>query len=130
MLAGVGLQLVIMIMISLLFVAIGFVKDTYRGNMITMGIFLYVFSGSFAGYLSARIYKMMNGPYWLRLTLVTATFYPGIGMIVFFLINLLLLLENSSGTVNIKYFIELLALWLGISSPLVFLGSFLGFKRQ
>ena len=46
--------------LSLLFVVLGFINDKYRGSVLTSMITIYVFLGSFAGYYSARFYKMFN----------------------------------------------------------------------
>ena len=49
-----------MIILGLLLIVLGFINDKYRGSVLTAFITLYVFLGSFAGYYSARIYKMFN----------------------------------------------------------------------
>jgi len=98
--------------------------------------------GLFAGYYSARIYKMFKGRYWLRCILLTAIAYPLIILISFLFVNMFLAFEESSGAVinlfllinhyKIKFskFFMIVSLWFGISVPLVFLGSFVGFKRE
>lgn len=86
--------------------------------------------GSIAGYWAARIYKMLGGIYWLRVTFLLSSMYPLFIFVVFTGINVLLLAEKSSMAVSFKVIIELGVLWLGVSTPLVFLGSFLGFKRN
>lgn len=55
--------------------------------------------------------------------------YPGIIMVVFIFLNFLLKLEESSLVADFKTFVELAVLWLGVSTPLTFLGAFIGFKR-
>jgi transmembrane 9 superfamily protein 2/4 len=56
--------------------------------------------GIFAGYYSARIYKMFEGKHWLVCTLLTATAYPTMVFAAFLIINIALLLEKSSGAVT------------------------------
>merc|ERR1719217_1055587 len=85
--------------------------------------------GVFAGYCSARLYKMFNGEDWKKTTLITAFFYPGILFAVFFVLNLLIWEQKSSGAVPFTTMFALLVLWFGISVPLCFLGAFLGFKK-
>lgn len=57
---GAGVQVCAMIFLTLLFACIGFAKQTYRGSLLTMILILYVLMGIFAGYYSARLYKMFN----------------------------------------------------------------------
>lgn len=49
--------------------------------------------------------------------------------VIFFLLNLVLWANQSSAAIPFTTLIALLALWLGVSTPLVFLGSYLGFKK-
>ena len=49
---------------------------------------------------------------------------------VFFVLNMVLYYEGSSGTIALPTFFTLLFLWFCVSVPLVFLGSFFGYKRE
>jgi transmembrane 9 superfamily protein 2/4 len=49
---------------------------------------------------------------------------------IFFLINIVLKFEESSAAVHPHTLIELTVYWFGVSTPLVFLGAFVGYKRQ
>ena len=46
------------------------------------------------------------------------------------LIDTALLIEGSSGAIPFSTFITLVVLWLGVSTPLVFIGSHFGFKKD
>ncbi|KAK4410509.1 Transmembrane 9 superfamily member 7 [Sesamum angolense] len=95
----------------------------------TAMVLLWVFMGLFAGYSSARLYKMFKGTEWKRNTLKTAFMFPGILFAVFFVLNALIWGEKSSGAVPFGTMFALVCLWFGISVPLVFIGSYLGFKK-
>merc|ERR1711887_102987 len=86
--------------------------------------------GVFAGYASARLYKVWNGTDWKMTTLLTAFLYPGIFFVIFFILNLFIWGKKSSGAVPFTTMFALLVLWFGISVPLVFLGAYLGFRRE
>merc|ERR1711933_655517 len=86
--------------------------------------------GVFAGYSSARLYKVFHGADWKMATLLTAFLYPGIIFVIFFVLNLLIWEQKSSGAVPFTTMFALLVLWFGISVPLVFLGSFFGFRKD
>merc|ERR1711967_14254 len=85
--------------------------------------------GVFAGYVSARLYKVFGGDDWKATTLLTAFFYPGIFFLIFFVLNLFIWGEKSSGAVPFTTMFALLVLWFGISVPLAFGGSYFGYKR-
>ncbi|KAL0338953.1 UNVERIFIED_CONTAM: Transmembrane 9 superfamily member 7 [Sesamum angustifolium] len=54
--------------------------------------------------------------------------FPSVLFAIFFVLNALIWGEKSSGAVPFGTMFALVLLWFGISLPLVFLGSFLGFK--
>jgi len=85
--------------------------------------------GSGAGYTSSRLYKMFQGTDWKTTTLLTAFLYPGIFFTIFFVLNLFIWGQRSSGAVPFTTMLALVALWFGISVPLVFLGAYYGFRK-
>merc|ERR1719389_481581 len=60
---------------------------------------------------------------------MTAFLYPGVVFIIFFVLNLLIWGQKSSGAVPFTTLLALLVLWFGISVPLVFLGAYVGYRR-
>ena len=49
-----------MTIVLLIFVALGFLSPAYRGSILQAMLLLFTFMGIFAGYTSARFYKMMK----------------------------------------------------------------------
>merc|ERR1719409_1205533 len=90
---------------------------------------LFTLMGVLAGYVSSRLYKVFNGEDWKLATAMTAFFYPGIFFGIFFVLNLLIWEQKSSGAVPFTTMFALLVLWFGISVPLVFLGSYFGYRK-
>ncbi len=86
--------------------------------------------GSFAGYTSARLYKLCNGKEWKRNTLFTAMLYPGVIAVIFLTVNALVATYGSSTASPITTLLALMLLWFGVSTPLVFVGSYFGFKAD
>jgi transmembrane 9 superfamily protein 2/4 len=127
---GTGAQLSCMCIATLSFAMIGLLSPANRGSLVTVFILLFVFMGSFAGYYSSTIYKMFRGTLWKQNTLLTAFLYPGVVFCVIFVLNLVLWFEGSSGAIPFPSFFTLLFLWFCVSVPLVFLGSFFGYKRE
>ncbi|KAG8457352.1 hypothetical protein KFE25_014081 [Diacronema lutheri] len=126
---GTGAQVFGMTFVTMTFALLGFLSPANRGGLMTAMLLLYVFMGMAAGYIAARLYKMWRGTNWKGNTLKTATMYPGIVGLVFFVLNLFIWGQKSSGAVPFGTLFALLLLWFGISVPLVFAGSYFGYKR-
>merc|ERR1719206_942320 len=90
---------------------------------------LFTFMGIFGGYTSSRLYKVFGGEDWKSTTILTAFLFPGIFFAVFFVLDMFIWGQKSSGAVPFTTMFALLVLWFGISVPLVFLGAFLGYKK-
>ncbi|RWR78072.1 transmembrane 9 superfamily member 7-like protein [Cinnamomum micranthum f. kanehirae] len=126
---GTGVQFLGMTLVTMIFALLGFLSPSNRGGLMTAMVLLWVFMGLFAGYSSARLYKMFKGTEWKKNTLKTAFMFPGIVFSIFFVLNALIWGEKSSGAVPFGTMFALVFLWFGISVPLVFVGSYLGFKK-
>ena len=127
--AGTGVQLLGMASITMCFAVLGFLSPANRGGLMTAMLLLFVLMGVAAGYASARLFKTFGLTKWRQMTLHTALAYPGFCFVIFFTLNLLIWGQRSSGAVPFGTLIALTALWFGISVPLVFVGSYFGFKR-
>ncbi len=55
--------------------------------------------------------------------------YPGIIFSTCFFLNFFILGKHSSGAVPFSTMLSLLCLWFFISCPLVFLGSYFGYRK-
>lgn len=89
----------------------GFLSPANRGALMTMAMILFVLLGTPAGYVSARIYKSFGGLKWKSNVILTALFSPGIVFVLFFIMNLVLWYEESSGAVPFSTLLAILALW-------------------
>lgn len=127
---GTGVQLFSMCLFTLTCSVVGLLSPTNRGSIVTGFILLFVFMGAYAGYHSSTCYKMFRGLEWKTNTLLTAFLYPGTVFVVVGIINLVLWMEGSSGALPFGIFFTLLFLWFCVSVPLVFLGSFYGYKGE
>lgn len=127
---GSGMQILAMSLVLLFFAVLGFLSPANQGSLLTAFIVLFMLMGSFAGYFSARLYKMFKGKAWKRNTTLTAFAFPGTIYGTAFLLNLIVWQKKSSLAVPITTMLLLFALWFGVSVPLVFAGSYLGFKAE
>lgn len=126
---GTGVQFFGMSLVTIIFAALGFLSPSNRGGLMTAMLLLWVFMGLFAGYSSARLYRMFKGTEWKKITLKTAFMFPATIFSIFFVLNALIWGEKSSGAVPFGTMFALVFLWFCISVPLVFVGAYVGFKK-
>lgn len=126
---GTGVQFFGMILLTMIFAVLGFLSPSNRGGLMTALLMLFVFMGLFGGYAAARLYKTFKGTNWKKITLQTAFMFPGIAFSIFFVLNALIWGQKSSGAVPFGTMFALVFLWFGISVPLVFVGSYVGFRK-
>lgn len=126
---GTGVQFFGMFLVTMIFAVLGFLSPSNRGGLMTAMLLVWIFMGLLAGYASARLYKMFKGTEWKKITLKTAFMFPGICFAIFFVLNALIWGEKSSGAVPFGTMFALVFLWFGISVPLVFVGSYIGFRK-
>lgn len=119
-----------MALITIFFAMLGMLSPASRGALMTAGIFLFVFMGVFAGFVSGRIYKTMKGQQWKKAAFQTATLYPAVMFGTVFVLNFFIWGKHSSGALPFTTMLALLCMWFGISVPLVFLGYFFGYRKQ
>mmetsp|Transcript_14927 Transcript_14927/g.22713 ORF Transcript_14927/g.22713 Transcript_14927/m.22713 type:complete len:664 (+) Transcript_14927:46-2037(+) len=127
---GTGAQLLMMAFVTIIFSIMGFLSPSNRGALIMAQLILYVLMGCFAGYVTARFYKSFKGKNWNNATIATAVGYPSVCFAVFFILNLVAVFKKSTDAVPFYVMIILLFMWFGISTPLVFLGAYFGYKQD
>lgn len=71
----------------------------------------------------------VQGEEWKKMTLQTALLFPGVCFSIFFVLNMLVWGQKSTGAVPWTTLFALCFLWFGISVPLVFVGSYFGYKK-
>ena len=71
----------------------------------------------------------MQGEQWKKATLQVSLLFPGICFGIFITLNMLVWGQKSSGAVPWTTLFALCFLWFGISVPLVFVGSYFGYKK-
>ena len=127
---GSGIQLFMMTVITLGFAVLGFLSPSSRGSLSTVMLIFFVFFGSFAGFYSARLYKMFGGEKWKRNVFLTSVLIPGITFSVFVFLNFFLIGANSAGAVPFSTMAAVIAMWFLVSAPLCFVGAYYGFKKE
>eukprot|EP00026_Physarum_polycephalum_P004257 Phypoly_transcript_04274.p1 GENE.Phypoly_transcript_04274~~Phypoly_transcript_04274.p1 ORF type:complete len:650 (+),score=111.27 Phypoly_transcript_04274:187-2136(+) len=128
-LIGSGVQVFGMTVVTLLFAVLGFLSPAQRGYLVTAFLVLFVLMGVFAGYFSTRSYRMFKGTHTTKNTINTAFAFPGTIFVIYFIINMFERGVHSSGAVSFATLVSLVALWFGISVPLVFFGSYFAQRK-
>ncbi|KAI9489321.1 hypothetical protein BDB00DRAFT_843884 [Zychaea mexicana] len=128
-LLGSGVQCLIMVAGTIVLSMFGLLNPSYRGGLVSYGFAFYVLAGSFAGYYSARMYKVLKGQQWFRNALVTATLIPATMFVIEFILNLFVWGQQSSAAIPFGTFFALISLWFGVSTPLVFAGAVFGARK-
>jgi len=126
---GSGVQLIFMTALTILFAALGFLNPSFRGALLTSLLLFYSFMGVAAGYISSRLYKTFKGKKWQVCTALTAVGFPSLTFSVFFLVDMVAVAHHSTDAVPFTTMFVLVLLWFGVSVPLVFLGSYFGYKK-
>eukprot|EP00933_Yihiella_yeosuensis_P055512 TRINITY_DN54317_c0_g1_i1.p1 TRINITY_DN54317_c0_g1~~TRINITY_DN54317_c0_g1_i1.p1 ORF type:complete len:501 (-),score=63.11 TRINITY_DN54317_c0_g1_i1:110-1465(-) len=129
---GSGMQLLGMSVVTLLFALLGFLSPAHRGSLLQSMMLVFTLMGVAAGYTSSRLCKVFDGDEgrWKLTTLFTAFLFPGLFFSIFFVLNLCIWGQKSSGAVPFTTMFALLILWFGVSVPLVFFGAYAGFRKE
>lgn len=127
---GTGVQVMCMVFITLLFACFGFLSPANRGALGTCTIIVFILLGTPAGYVAARLYKTFGGEKWKTQVLLTAFMVSGFIFGIFFFMNMILWNRGSSAAIPFTTLIAIVCLWLGISTPLVFVGAYMGYKKS
>ena len=129
-LVGTGLQIGSAFFLTMVCAMVGLINPLKKGQTLTAILFLYVLCGSIAGYFSARIFKFCGEKAWKRNMFLTATALPGVLVGIFMLLNIFLHMAGAATAVGFLTILAIFSLWVCISTPLVFIGSFLGFRAE
>ena len=61
----------------LVFAVLGFLSPSSRGALGTMALIFYILFSAVAGYVSAVLYKTLQGEHWRKNVVLTAVLVPG-----------------------------------------------------
>ncbi|KAI5367309.1 Putative nonaspanin (TM9SF) [Septoria linicola] len=128
-LIGSGMQLVFMSVGLLMLSCFGILNPSFRGGFVSVGFALFIVAGVFSGYFSARVYKTFGGTNFKHIAIVTAILFPGLLFATTFILNLFVWLQASSTAIPFSTLLALVALWLLVQLPLVYIGSYYGFEK-
>jgi transmembrane 9 superfamily protein 2/4 len=126
-LIGSGTQLLFMATGLLILCAFGVLNPSFRGGYISVGTGLFVTAGLFSGYFSSRVYRTFGGQQWQNNVFITASLVPGLLFTTVFVLNLFVWIQASSTALPFGTLVALVALWMFVQLPLVYIGGWYGF---
>ncbi|KAF8235984.1 hypothetical protein L208DRAFT_1422169 [Tricholoma matsutake] len=126
---GNGAQLCAMVGVTLVFALLGFLSPSNRGSLGTVMMVCWTLFGCIGGYYSSRVYVSLGGTNRKKNSFLTATVLPSIVFIIIFLLNLCLIIADSSGAVPFGTMLLIVVMWFGISAPLSAIGAYFGTKQ-
>ncbi|KAI2502586.1 Nonaspanin (TM9SF) [Fragilaria crotonensis] len=132
---GAGAQLGCAVIFGIVCSVHKLIDPMNKGQTLTTILVPYLFSGSFAGYVSARLYKFCDSKACdaeaRRMnTIYTAIALPGSLVAIFAILDIVLLSAGSSASVGFVTLISLFTLWCFVYAPFVFVGSFFGHRAD
>lgn len=127
---GAGVQLGTAFSLSMLCAILKLLNPMNKGQTLTSILVLYVLCGSIGGYVSARIYKFFDGKAWKLNSLYSALALPGGLVCIFIILNIFLSFAGAATAVSFLTILALFALWICVSAPLVFVGSYFGLRAN
>ena len=129
-LIGTGIQLFLMACVSLFLGIFTYMSPESGINLINFLIISFFILGSPAGYISTKFYRFFGGSNWVKISLLTSLLFPGSIMIMYFIIDITLVIEKSNAAIHIKNILTLFCLWIFWFTPLTLFGSFFAAKEK
>mmetsp|Transcript_6752 Transcript_6752/g.16583 ORF Transcript_6752/g.16583 Transcript_6752/m.16583 type:complete len:728 (-) Transcript_6752:169-2352(-) len=129
-LVGTGAQIGTAFFFTMICSIVGLISPMKKGQTLTAIVLLYVLCGAVAGYISARIFKFCDVKSWKRNTFFTAAALPGVLISIFTVLNIFLHIAGAATAVHFFTLLAILGLWITISTPMVFVGSYFGFNSD
>jgi len=127
---GGGVQLALAVFLTLCCCARGLLSPVRRGSIVTGFLAFHAMTGIAGGYTSSRLYKAFKGPNRGWCTISTALLFPGIALGVFLVLKTMLYSRYYTVSASIPTVLTIAVNWSYGSIPLVFFGSYLGYKKE
>lgn len=127
---GTGAQLLCTTLFTILISVFGLVSSARRGSLIIAEYILFILMGPISGYVTARLYVTFDGQRRRLASTFAALGFPAFVAVSFNLIYVSAGLDKSTYSVGYQVWGVLIALWLGIMIPLVFVGAYLGYRQK
>eukprot|EP00581_Thalassiosira_minuscula_P007145 CAMPEP_0183703914 /NCGR_PEP_ID=MMETSP0737-20130205/1458_1 /TAXON_ID=385413 /ORGANISM="Thalassiosira miniscula, Strain CCMP1093" /LENGTH=721 /DNA_ID=CAMNT_0025930717 /DNA_START=27 /DNA_END=2192 /DNA_ORIENTATION=+ len=129
-LVGTGAQIGSAFFITLLACMMRMLNPIKKGQALTAVIVLYVLCGGVGGYVSSRLYKFCDAKSWKRCTVATAIAFPGLIVSMIMILNVFLTIVGAATAVSFLTIFLVFLMWGCVATPLVFVGSYFGYRAD
>ncbi len=123
---GVGSQFLALACGILLMAMLGLFNVHRHGSLNTAAILLYALTSGIAGYISAKIYKQMNGENWVWNINLAACLFTVPFFVTWSIINSVAWAYGSTQALPFTTIILLALVWIVVGYPLTVIGGILG----
>ena len=127
---GTGFQLFLMVLFTSIITFFSFMSQSNKLNLINSIIISFLILGFPGGYISAKLYRFFGYENWVKISLITSLFFPGIIILIHTIINTTLIIEKSNAAMKIKDILSLYCFWIFLYIPTSLIGSFLAIKEK
>jgi transmembrane 9 superfamily member 2/4 len=129
-LVGTGTQIGFSFFATMMCAMVGLVNPMKNGETLTAIILLFVLCGCVSGFVSARFFKFFDANCWRQNTFLTATGFPGALISIFMVLDVFLHNAEAATAVSAVTWKTIFGLWIAIFTPMVYVGSFFGFRAE
>ena len=127
---GTGFQLFLMVLFTSIITFFSFMSQSNKLNLINSIIISFLILGFPGGYISAKLYRFFGYENWVKISLITSFYFPGIIILIHTIINTTLIIEKSNAAMKIKDILSLYCFWIFLYIPTSLIGSFLAIKEK
>ena len=127
---GTGFQLFLMVLISSIITFFTYMSRSNKLNIINSGTISFLILGFPGGYMATKLYRLFGGENWVKISLLTTLFFPGVIILIYSIINVTLIIEKSNAAMDIINILSLFFFWLFLYIPSSLIGSFLAAKEK
>ncbi|EFJ42043.1 hypothetical protein VOLCADRAFT_77298 [Volvox carteri f. nagariensis] len=127
---GTGVQILATSLVTLVLAALGFLSPAARGALLTAGMLFFVLLAGVAGFVAVYVWGLMERSFtsWQAVCARVAVYYPGINLLVFTVLNLVIVHTGSTGAVPLGMYFSLGCAWFLVATPLTFLGGMIAVR--
>lgn len=123
---GAGAQLFSMTLCLLSMAVLGVFAPSKRGSIVTACIVLYTLCAGVGGFVSARLYRQLQGDQWAWNIVLCAVLLPGPLLAIFSFLNTTAIAHGSTAALPFSTIMIVLALFALVNLPLTVLGGVAG----
>jgi len=123
---GIGSQFMSMVIGILLLAVLGLYYPNNGGNMYVSAIALYALTAGLGGFVSARMYKQMNGERWAWNIILSAALFVVPFVLVVSYVNSVAIYYKTTAALPAITIFEVVLIWVCVGFPLTVFGGIAG----